>query len=41
MTEFEILLCVGIFIASFAVGYVNAAKGDPLGLAKIGLLPRQ
>jgi hypothetical protein len=32
MTELEILLCVGAFLASFAIGWVNAALGNPLGL---------
>ncbi len=41
MTGIEILLCVGMFMASFAMGYVNAAQGDPLGLSKIGFLPRR
>jgi hypothetical protein len=40
MTEIEMIACVGTFVASFGVGYVNAALGDPLGLAKLGLLPR-
>ena len=26
------MLCVGTFVASVAVGYVNAAMGNPLGL---------
>ena len=40
MTEIEILACVGTFVASFGVGYMNASLGDPLGLGKLGLLPR-
>lgn len=41
MTELEILLCVGTFITSFAVGFINAGLGDPLGLAKLGLTPHR
>jgi hypothetical protein len=32
MTDFMILMCVGTFLASFAVGFGNAALGDPLRL---------
>lgn len=35
MTEAEIMLCVGAVIASFAVGWIDAALGDPLGLRKL------
>lgn len=40
MTELMIL-SVGTFIASFAIGFIYAELGDPLGLGRIGLFPRQ
>lgn len=41
MTLDDLMLGIGVFMASFVIGYVNAALGDPLHLRKIGLLPRR
>lgn len=40
MSVIELSIYAGVFIASFGLGYINAALGDPLDLAKLGFLPR-
>ncbi len=35
MTEFEFLLYVGTFAASFMAGFVNMAYGDPMGMKRV------
>lgn len=35
MTELELLLYIGTFVASFVVGFMNMAYGDPLGMKRV------
>lgn len=35
MTEFELMLYVATFAASFVVGFMNMAYGDPLGMKRV------
>ena len=35
MTEFELLLSIGTFTASFVASFMNMAYGDPLGMKRV------